>query len=85
MSPTNPAYNVYVLLGMRFATYDNDHSGCASSKHGAWWYNYCSRVHLNAFYIKNGATCPYQRCIVWVDWPWGVNELKTTEMKIKPY
>ena len=72
--------------GMRFSTFDhdNDNSGqnCATSEHGAWWYNICSCANLNGRYYTD-QTQSSDELIVWYTFlGWG-HPLKSVQVMIK--
>jgi len=65
---------------MPFATWDKDNKlGCATRRHGAWWYNNCLTSNLNA---RHDRASEWSN-VVWQDWR-GPESLMSTEMKIRP-
>ena len=60
--------------GRNFSTYDRDNDGastynCAKGEKGAWWYDYCTNVELNAGYNTGN-----------LDWSYKIIK---SEMKVK--
>ncbi|KAJ8030197.1 Fibrinogen-like protein A [Holothuria leucospilota] len=69
-----------------FTTYDQENDAhtdfhCARLHHGGWWYYMCSQARLNSLYQSKSAP---DITIVWANLPGGRNQLKYTEMKIRP-
>ncbi|XP_061169504.1 ficolin-3-like [Saccostrea echinata] len=69
----------------RFSTKDNDaaYSGrrCATERHGAWWYYYCSYSNLNAKY-RDSVEEKGPKYMIWNSWKGG-GPLKETMMMIR--
>ncbi|XP_071837542.1 fibrinogen-like protein A isoform X5 [Apostichopus japonicus] len=75
-----------IHLNFAFSTFDrdNDNTGsinCADILHGAWWYKNCATSNLNGNYM---AADDDISSINWYDLPGGRNNIKYTEMKIRP-
>eukprot|EP00794_Sanderia_malayensis_P010088 gene10088-11118_t len=72
--------------GYAFSTKDRDNDGwggsCATSYHGAWWYEKCHASNLNGKYL-NGNHKSYANGLNWYTWKGYHNSLRRTEMKIR--
>ena len=70
--------------GMMFSTKDQDndrdHTSCAQSYTGAWWYNRCHLSNLNGRHGVNS----YGQGINWHTWKGYYYSLKESAMKVKP-
>ncbi|KAJ8023919.1 Tenascin-R [Holothuria leucospilota] len=73
--------------GYRFSTYDYDSDNyggnCASSYHGAWWYNACHHSNLNGKYVNGGSTSENAVGAVWYHLHGHNYALMLIEMKIR--
>ena len=72
------------MNGMQFTSYDrdNDLSGinCASTRHGAWWYNSCDKANFNSI-LHTDSTYTENRGI---EWDTKRQVIHQTRMQIKP-
>ena len=72
--------------GMKFTTRDNDndnrYDNCVQYVHGAWWFDYCYRSHLNGPYNHNPVISS-DKGIIWNTWKGWRYSLKFTEMKTR--
>ena len=73
--------------GMAFTTKDRDNDiepyNCATTYHGAWWYNKCHNSNLNGLY-HHGNHSSYADGMNWYTWKGHYYSVKRAEMKIKP-
>ncbi|XP_071837053.1 fibrinogen-like protein A [Apostichopus japonicus] len=79
-------YALSYHLNDAFSTFDRDNdifssTNCAVIFHGAWWYKYCAASNLNGNYM---AADDDRSSIRWYNLPGGWNNIKYTEMKIRP-
>ena len=69
---------------MKFSTFDRDNdrwpNNCASSFHGAWWYNACHASNLNEEYNNT----QYAQGVGFSTWTGHYYSLKFSEMKLRP-
>ena len=69
--------------GFKFSTKDSENSHCATTFHGAWWYEKCHYSNLNGKYL-NGPHSSYADGVNWFHWHGYNYSLKFTEMKFRP-
>ncbi|XP_062570717.1 ficolin-1-like [Saccostrea cucullata] len=72
--------------GMAFSTKDQDNDkdsggNCATSWHGAWWYNSCYNSNLNGRYGQSGDSGG--KYTTWWHWKNKYEALKQTQMMIR--
>ncbi|EDO34430.1 predicted protein [Nematostella vectensis] len=76
--------------GMWFSTPEQDNDlapvNCAAEGgvRGGWWFNYCVKSNLNAFYYEGG-TCPFTSGIVWSSWRGPSYSYKQVRMMISQH
>jgi len=75
------------LNGMEFSTKDRDndkwYNSCASTNHGAWWYNRCQYSNLNGEYLT-GPRRWSNSGVIWYHFTGGYLSLRKAEIKVRP-
>ncbi len=74
---------------MKFTTQDVDNDlwsgvNCARFRHGASWFNSCSKAHLNGEYLRGLHNQQYKG-ILWSRFKGWVYSYKVAEMKVAPH
>lgn len=78
-----PGDSMWKHDGMYFSTYDSDNdnwsNNCATTYHGAWWYNACHWANLNAEY----GNTKYGKGINWNSWKGVYYSMKEVKMMVR--